>query len=389
MPLAQYRQNLFWIYLIDRNGNSVSLASDSFSITHGLSISGAPIPHSIGVAVSKNGAPGRFGRNEVFERLIDKGAILPAKKTETYKTIRALKRNENDNPLWIRVGEGESEIPDRNAFVCELGIKGSDLPQDLPEGTEVQITIAVNEMRELFVTAYLPLIDLTLNARSTIRDELIDIDEVGQELDGQITRARAVAQTCSNAQFEKIQSAIHAVSSSLQNAQVDEDEKRKAVKQVRDLKVALDAAEQENQLAYLEARFSEGVDTSRAIISHLQDPQDRTKFTCALEEIVKEGKASIARNDKTLLQGVNQRLTELMGRAYYANPLAWADEFRDLASKKTFTNAQEAARLVQRGQAAIATQDFEEVKRCCRALSALLPLEFAPPETPSTSGITR
>src|SRR6185437_5129147 len=109
---------------------------------------------------------------------------------EKYKTARALKKAQNDNPLWIRVGEGESDIPDRNTFVCELGIKGSDLPRDLPEGTEVELTVEINEIRELSVTAYVPMIDLTLNARSTFIDEFVQIDELEEELDAQIERAR-------------------------------------------------------------------------------------------------------------------------------------------------------------------------------------------------------
>ncbi|MCA9346838.1 Hsp70 family protein, partial [Candidatus Saccharibacteria bacterium] len=41
--------NIYWLYLFDDNGNTVPLFPESFSITHGLSVSGAPIPHEIGV----------------------------------------------------------------------------------------------------------------------------------------------------------------------------------------------------------------------------------------------------------------------------------------------------------------------------------------------------
>ncbi len=125
VTLEPHKSNLFWIYVFDRTDSPISVDPDSFTITHGLSIAGAPLPHSIGVTVSKKVMRERLESTDVFERLIEKGAVLPAKKTEKYKTARALKKAQKDNPLWIRVGEGESEIPDRNAFVCELGIQGS------------------------------------------------------------------------------------------------------------------------------------------------------------------------------------------------------------------------------------------------------------------------
>jgi hypothetical protein len=134
VTLEPNKSNLFWIYVFDAKDNPIAADPDSFTVTHGLSIAGAHLPHFIGVAVSKKGVQDKLGSTDVFERLIEKGAVLPAKKTERYKTVRALKKLQNDNPLWIRVGEGESDIPDRNAFVCELGIKGSDLPRDPPEG---------------------------------------------------------------------------------------------------------------------------------------------------------------------------------------------------------------------------------------------------------------
>jgi len=44
------------------------------------------------------------------------------------------------------------------------------------------LTVEVNEIRELTVTAYVPLIDPTLNARSTFIDEFVNIDEVETRL---------------------------------------------------------------------------------------------------------------------------------------------------------------------------------------------------------------
>ena len=93
VTLEPHKSNLFWVYVFDAKNNPIAVEPDAFTITHGLSIAGAPLPHSIGVAVSKKGVHDNLGNTEVFERLIEKGTVLPAKKTERYKTVRVLKKS--------------------------------------------------------------------------------------------------------------------------------------------------------------------------------------------------------------------------------------------------------------------------------------------------------
>jgi molecular chaperone DnaK len=390
VALEPNKSNLFWIYVFDGSDNPVAVDPDSFTITHGLSIAGAPLPHSIGVAVSRKGLQGGLGGStDVFERLIEKSSVLPAKKTEKYKTVRALKKTQNDNPLWIRVGEGESDIPDRNAFVCELGIKGGDLPRDLPEGTDVELTIEINEIRELSVTAYVPLIDLTLNARSTFIDELIKVDEVEKELDAQIDRARLMSSNYTGGQMEKVVNALNSASTSLQNAHIDEDEKRKAVKQVRDLKQILDEAQQATEMPQLAKEFNEGISSVTEIVAESPDADDRNKQSLQLAEIKMEGEKAIRDNDKTLLMGVNDRLRDLAGRALYSHPATWVHHFRTLLNEGNFSSPKEAAYFIEQGQQAIEKNDIEGVKRSCRGLNALRPMERPQTAKVNTSGITR
>jgi molecular chaperone DnaK len=389
VPLALNSFNLFWVYLFDAQGDQVAIDPDSFSITHGLSIAGAPLPHSIGVVVSKKGLEKGSGTIEVFERLIEKGAILPAKKTEKFKTVRTLKKAENDNPLWIRVGEGESDIPDRNAYICELGIKGKELPRDLVEGTELELTVEINAIRELTVTAYIPSIDLRINARSTFIDELVKVDDVEQELDAQIGRAQAMSGNASDSQKEQIVAAVTTASMSLQNARLDEDEKRKAVKQVRDLKQILDDTQQATALPQLVKDFEEGIADTGGIIAEVPDAEERTKQAALLAEIKAEGEKAIQAKDRVLLTGINERLHELSGRALFSLPVTWVHHFRTLINEGNFTSQKEARYFIEQGEQAIQKNDIEALKRSCRGLTALRPLTKANPTEINASGITR
>lgn len=388
VKLQPNMSNKFWIYLFDQKGHDLPLNREFFIITHGLSIAGAPMPHSINVVVAHKGVgDGYSDKSEVF---FEKGDVLPVSKTESFKTIRELKRREKENPLWIQIQEGESNVPDRNMFVCELGIKGSDLPRDLPKDTDLQLTVSINEMRELSVTTYIPLIDLTLNVRSTVSDEVVDISAMERELDAQRERAASTLKNSAPDQVEKIESALRAVSTSLQNAKLDEDEKRKAVKQTKDLKILLDETERATQLPQLRRDFDEGVFYVRQIIASVPDAQDRERYSRQFEEIKLEGEKAFAKEDKSLLMGVNDRLRELGARALYSDPATWRYEFEMLTnSGHTFTNSREAEYFIQKGQEAIGKADMEELKRCCRGLTNLLPLAKSPQKLIKQSGIKR
>jgi molecular chaperone DnaK len=388
--LQPNKPNLFWVYLFDEQGNDIPLNTESFNITHGITISGAPIPHSIGIAVAYGRLEDMKSYSEKFEKLIEKGEVLPASRTERFRTVRDLKRSEKENPLWIRVGEGESEILDRNTFVCELSIRGSDLPKDLPKGTDLDVTVAINEARELSVTAYVPLIDLTLDARYTFVDETIDLGNLETEVGGQRARAAAVISNCSPEQVTKIERSLRAVSSSVQNARLDEDEKRKAVKEVKDLKLLLDDAEKVTEFSQLSKNFYEGMFHVQQIIENAPDKVDRDHFVRQFAEIKVEGERAIERGDKSLLIGLNDRLRELGGRALYSDPATWRYEFEKLVSSDhQFINSREADYFIQKGKDAINKGDVEELKRCCGALHNLLPLQEQQRPKINRPGITR
>ncbi|MFH0796979.1 MAG: Hsp70 family protein [Candidatus Omnitrophota bacterium] len=387
--LEPNKTNLFWIYLFDQQGNSIPIDPDSFTITHGLSVSGAPISHSIGIAVVKKDIRGGFVPTEVFEEFFEKGSILPLKKTEPFKTVRRLKRNENDNPLWIKIGEGESDIPDRNVYVCTLGIKGSDLPYDLPEGTDIEITVEVNESRELFVTAYIPLIDLRLNARSTFKDEVVNVKDMESELAIEMDRARVIAKNCSTEKRNKIDNILQSVRTSLKNAHLDEDEKRKANKQLKDLKTYVDQLQKETEMPQLIEIFNAGIEQVQKIIDEFADQKEKNTNNEQLRKIKAEGEKAICENDKPLLSRINEQIEEFRMKTLLSNPEMWVYYFQQITQgDKKFINEKEANYYIEKGKRSIESGDVEDLKHCVRNLISLLPEEDQEIMKRNLAGIT-
>lgn len=387
--LEEKKTNLFWIYLFDEKGNPVQVSTDSFTITHGLSVSGAPIPHTIGLAIAKKDLSNGFVLTEVFEPFFEKNSILPLKETKTYYTVKRLKKGDTENALPIKVYEGESDVPNNNTFICDLAITGKDIPFDLPERTEVDITLEVNESREFKVEAFISSIDLTLSARSTVHDEDIDVNKLEAELLAQREKLNSVENNVSLAEKTKLESLIDSISTSLRNANSDQDEKRKANKELKELKTNLGQLEKEKELPQAKDEFNKSIEEINTLIDALEKEQEKDNFKEQLGVLKSEGEKAIENNDKYLLNRVNEQLKDFSFSVAFSNPSVWVYQFEKLTNGEyQFTKQTDAQYYIDKGKRAINIGDVEELKRCVVNLIGLLPAEQQKEINSSLSGIT-
>jgi molecular chaperone DnaK len=389
VTLLPKQTNTFWLYLFDKEGNILSIYPDSFSITHGLSVSGAPIPHSIGVAIATKDIANNFIIKEIFEPIFEKGEILPLKSdARKYHTIKGLKKGE-DNFLPIKILEGESKIPDRNTFICDVIIKGKDLPYDLPENTEVELILNVNESREVTLDVYIPLIDKKLEARGSISAEKIDPKKLNDEYRSELSRASKIESDCTIEQRREITYVIDSIDKSLKNAYTDEDDKRKASSQLKDLKKLLDDIEKEKEFPNLVKNFEQYSSDIEKMIGDLIKDDNKNLFLNQLNLLKTEGKTAIEENDKFSLIRVNEQLIDLARRVYFTHPGAWVDYYnRIIETSKGFTNPKEAQYYIEKGKRCINARDVEGLRACITKLVELLPPDAQLDLKSVISGIT-
>lgn len=382
VKVQKNKQNLYWVYVFDDKSNPVNITPDSFIITHGLSVAGAPLPHSLKVVVAEQS-------KNVCDPIFEKEDTLPLSKTlDIYKTSRKLKKGE-ESSLDIAIVEGESSNPDRNDFVCNVGINGKDLPHDLPAGTPVELTIKVNESREVSVTAYIPLIDVSksVNARITKYDEEIEAEDISTELMTQRKRAESVFEHCSEDERKKISDSIQSISDGVSNSKVDEDEKRKANKQLKNLKVLLDELEEEKKMPQLIKEYNLRVEQLEKVINEYADPKQKDDFARQLKNIKADAEVAIKEDNKTLMKRINEQLANLGSTAIYSNPNSWIAFFQQIVAADHFINEKEAQYYIEKGKQAIGSRDYEELKRCALQLNLLRPVSEQ--KEVDLSGITR
>ena len=391
VALMPKKNNLFWLYLFDKSGKTLPIYPDSFSITHGLSVSGAPIPHSIGIALAERDLNNHLALKEIFEPFFPKGSILPLKSDfKTYRTVKLLKKGE-DNYLPVKVYEGESEIPDRNIFVCDVKINGKDLPFDLPEKTEVEIQLEVNESREVTVKTYIPSIDLSLDGRGSILSEIININELSGDFGKELERGSKIEEDCTLEERLKLHQLGSSIDASLKNAKNDEDEKRKANKQIKDLKIYLDTLEKEKEIPQLVKEFSSLAGEVENIINDVAQPSQKETLQEQLRNLKKEGEKAVQENDKFLLIRVNEQLLDLARKVWHTDPGYWVYHYEKLIQedRSKFLNQREANYYIEKGKNCIDQRDATGLRECVWKLVSLLPPEKQLEMKTAIAGITR
>lgn len=365
------KSNLFWLYLFDSKGNSVSVEPESFVITHGLSVSGAPIAHSIGISIRKQILVDS-GQQGEFVVYFEKGSNLPLKETKSFRTAEKITRG-GDNVLPIVVCEGESKNPENNIYIGNLGIVGKGLPHDLPIGTDIEVTIAVDESRGLSISYYIPIIDKTGNLRITTWDEEIDTTKLGEALDKQKERFSKLKELSSEMEQNEIENLIESATSSVKGAGSDQDDKLKADSEIKQLRERLEKLDESKQPQVLKANFEQALEAIPQLIANAGESEDKEAATRMLNSLKEQGTQAIQSKDEKLLARTNEQLIMLAVRLYYSTPQAWLEQFQKHSNGEfKYSNPESAKYFLEKGKKAIDTNNIEDLKGAVKELQNLM-----------------
>lgn len=356
----------YWIYVKDNDGKLIASSPDSIYISRGVAILGAPLPYSIGVSViSLSSHKGYADASETMEFFFSKNSILPLKEKKRFHTVADLKAGSSENGLPICIYEGESSITNRNTLVCHLAITGKSIAKDLKSGSPVDITIQINESRELSVTAYLPESDITLNARQTLYFDAAKIDEVKKDFSEQITRSETVIETEGHLQeAEIIKRMIKDIQATIDRSGSDSDQQRKAEKQVKDLMIAMDQLEAKTKYNTNVATFWHVCEEISEYLQDCNPPEKRTEYEATYNTLRKEGLSAIAKQDAVWIEHIAKKLDEFHFRCQFSDPrilASWMQVVVQQAQEKQNPHPSLPA-LISRAQDALARSDIKELQ---------------------------
>ena len=310
------------------------------------------------------------------------GSGLPQKKRwpQSYKTTVALKAGQPGEVVRIPLVEGEQEHADRNRVVGALEIDSSMVRRDLPQDSDVEVTLRISESRTLTLEAYFPQLDEEFTKQVEIEKGNADATEIVQTLRKEKERLEALKDKAGDAgetdlveELEKLEDDRERDDAAIA-AKGDPAAAEKAQARVLELQLKLDTAEAKLKWPAL-------VSEARDLKEELKDLAGE-HGTSAHRDKVNDWSELV---DSIIVKKQTDRLAKRIeeGRNLFAQilftlPAFWVGQFQRMDRERhKFSDGDGAERLLQRGRSYLQENNVEGLSDVVRKLWSLLPREEA------------
>lgn len=373
--LTEGKTNRYQIFA-KNDGQSVIVYPSEIHIRHGLTLSSPPLPHSLSTEVeTPNG-------RTVLEPLLKKGSLLPNSISKTFRASKNLLPNSDDS-LAIKVWEGENlKFPEANDMIGNLLIKGEDLNRAIPEGTEIEITLSIDESRLITVSAFVPRLNKHFSEEIFVpKWDYEDFKEVSISLSDSVEqnyeRLRALENRVDSvdrktmSDIDRVKEQLVEFDLELDNAKMaeglyDPDKTKHLLSNARKLEFALQALENE---AEDDGSSDEIMDAIRTV-----DELGTSKQQADLKYLLVEYDISKKNDDLRMMGKIRKKISDLRMEVVFAQDEMWVYLFEELPKLPSFyLDGNAAVDLFKQGKFAIDTDNNPELRRIVVALYQLLP----------------
>lgn len=372
LSARERKANAYSIALYDPTGIQVSISPDSFKITHGMTLSGIPLPRSLGVALA----------GDELRVYLKKGSSLPTKQKCKHSTTKEVKRGSAEDALRIPVVEGEHPKASRNRLIYNLVIPGTRFSRDLPAESEVEVAIEVDESRKVTARAYIPLLDEEFEEVFEGLATHLDADALQKRLDAERERLREAQKTQRENYDPEVNSALEKIEREQSPDSVqkgvsaakggDADAREQAERQILDLQAALDAVDAKLEWPRVEREAIEELNYTRLRVKEWGDSDEKRQLTLLEEEV----NQAIAQKNAEALKALSESVVSLGVKASLKDPSFWIGLLNSLKGRiSSMTDSQAAQRLAAAGERAVRENNIPALKDVARQLVDLLPAD--------------
>lgn len=317
-----------------------------------------------------------------------KGDLLPLRKTETFQTVVPLRRNEpyheTDNVIRIPLIEGDNAIADRNRQILAMEIKPDNprVKRDVPAGSDIDVTVVIDESRRTTVKAFIPILDEEFGEECIVfRFDLADAKGLLGEMERQKTRLEEVRRKAEAMQDRNALGTLHQIDQEqvvdhitrdVLAAQGDPGALGEADKKLRDFTALNDSVEDALEWPGLVRDAREQLQSAGEAVQAHGEPEERER----LKQLAGEIEQALAQKRTGLLRTRIEDVRDLYWCVTLRQPEFWVRYLQYLEDQKGHMRDQAAAaRLFAQGRRAIQAEplDFEALKAAVRQLIGLLP----------------
>jgi molecular chaperone DnaK len=365
-------RNTYVIELWDASGRRQKIKPDTVHYTIGVGGDvEQPVIHSMGIALANND----------YDRLFEKGRGLPLKATRDYRTIHLIRQGQTGELIKIPIVEGEHELADRNRHIDDLVIDARNIRRDLPAGSEIEVTLRMDESRIVTASAYVPILDEEISKKIELRHQSADVQFLRQDYDKEIARFGEIKSKAKSARGETAEEVVQQVEGSALMRQVEEllsagrvDPDAAAEGEIRllQLKLELDKAANALEWPALKSEARDWLGWLQKVADQHGTEKQRQKaneFAAEVEKILPERNADRLR-----------KLMERIGRLYFeivsTQPDWWVYQFQQAEKQQhKMRDPDRAARLIGQGREYVSKNNLIGLQNVVRQLWDFLPAE--------------
>lgn len=367
-------RNVFAIELYDASGRRQTTNPDVLTYTIGAVVDEQPLINSMGIALANN----------EYAKFFEKGSGLPQRKTwpTPFRTIKPLKQAQSGEVIRIPVVEGENDLADRNRLIKRVAIEATNIRRDLPVGSEVEITLKVDESRLVWLEAYVPLLDEDFNFKIDLSGRATaDAQFLREDFQNELRRFRHVKSTAAPAESEDVRQVIkevedspliHEIEELLAIAGTDPDAAAKCEKLLLQLKLQLDKATDVLEWPSLKSHTREWLGWLQKVAEQYgtdKQKQRANELTSEVDEIIRQRKTDRLR--KRL-----EKIIRLHFEIVSTQTGWWVYQFQQAEQQQQKMRDQDrAVRLFAQGRDCVAKNNLIGLQNVVRQLWDLLPEE--------------
>lgn len=371
MHAEKGERNEFKIELFDPSGRKQKATPDSLTYTIGSVVVEQILPISMGIALANN----------EYDKLFEKGRGLPMKATRDYRTTHAIRQGQTGELIRIPIIQGENDLADRNRHIDDLLLEATGIRRDLPAGSEVEVTLHMDESQIITVSAFVQFLDEDFSKKVEMRHNVTDADFLKKDFDAEMKRFREVKTKADDADGESAVGLIQKVEDSPLMQEVkelvakvkgDPDAAAKCEKRLLELKLKLDEAANALEWPALvaETRAWLGDLESTAARHGTQSQRDKAA------ELAEEADDIISERKMDRLRKKLSQVERLYWEIVFAQPGFWVHQFGLLEKEKAKpTDPARASRLLEQGRDCIAKNNITGLQNIVRQFWDLLPKE--------------
>ncbi len=362
--------NLYRLQAAEEDGSEVSLSGNVFEIRHqenSLKLQAPPMPFAVGVLTTD-------GRDNQVDWIIEKDTKLPVKKTQTYRLNKSLDPEKEDEEFSIVIYEGENTYnPDGNNLLRTVHVRSEQLPMRLPEGTQIEITMDIDESRCVTVTGYVPLYNLELltemlsNSEENYRDYKKEMEAIkGKIRDTENTVDDLAVHGVDVMKMRKdLEQVKRGYEEARKKAETNTDDVHRYISNFYDVQTDVIMSERASRNLRENRTDSEAMSRNYGAIRSFGTKADMEEF----DDLKRQYDSAVDRAAKDLiLEKMDEQLYSV-----YTHSFEWQRlQFSFFSSRVSYTDWSEAAYWKMKGEEAIVSRNSELLQESVFRLAKLV-----------------